>query len=311
MIKTLIITFAFLLFMPVAHGAEVFGIAATVNKDAISESDVYDRSKLVLATAGIQNTKANRSKVRRQAIDSLIEEQIKIQEARRQNLEVTEADISSGFEAIAAQNKLNGDQFSQVLKQQGIPKSTLLSQIRAQIAWTKVIQSVLRPQVDVTETDVNAKMEILKDNIGGVEYQASEIFLPVTTAAEEADVKQMAQRLVQEIKFDGVAFEKLAKQFSKSHTAENGGSMGWISEGKLPKEMDLVIRNLAEGQVSSPIRTASGFHILTVTKRRTASGETLPSQDDVLSSIGLERLDRLQQRYLADLKSAAFIDRRN
>lgn len=291
--------------------AESFGIAATVNKDAISESDVYDRSKLLLASAGMQNTKANHNKVRMQAVDSLIEEQIKLQEAKRQNISITDEEVVSGFETIAAQNKLNGDQFSQVLKQQGIPKSTLLFQIKAQIAWTKVIQSVLRPRIDVSENDVNAKMERIKDNIGGVEYQVSEIFFPVSSEGEDENVRQEAQQIVQDIKFNGATFEKQAAQYSKAPSASSGGDMGWVQEGQLAKEIDLVLRNLGEGQISSPIRTSKGYHILTVRQKRASSGETLPSQDDVLSSIGLERLDRLQQRYLADLKSAAFIDRRN
>lgn len=315
MIRTLTILLTFLICVPLAtqgnaHAAESFGIAATVNKDAISESDLQDRMKLILASAGLQNTKSNRNKVASQALDSLIEEQIKRQEAEKQNLLITPDDVTKGFEAIAGQNNLDADQFSQLLKKQGIPKSTLLSQIEAQIAWTKVIQSVLRPRVDVSETDVNAKMERIQGNIGKVEYEVSEIFLPVNGEEDEEEVKLLVQKLVQEIKFDGTPFESMATRFSKSQSAENGGAMGWIQEGELSKELDLVLRNLNEGQVSSPIRVPAGYHVIKVTKKRTSSGETLPTQDDVLNSIGLERLDRLQQRYLADLKSAAFIDRR-
>ena len=298
------------LVQPNVVAAESFGIAATVNKDAISEADLDDRMMLILASAGLQNTQSNRARVKAQALDSLIEEQLKKQEAKKQNLVVTPDDVTKGFEAIAGQNNMDAEQFSKLLNQQGIPKSTLLSQIEAQISWSKVIQSVLRPRIDVSETDINAKMERMQGNIGKVEYETAEIFLPVNDPEEEEETKQFAQKLVQEIKFDGTPFESMATRFSKSQSAENGGSIGWIQEGELSKELDLVLRNLTEGQVSSPIRVPAGYHIIKVTKKRTASGETLPSQEEVLNSIGLERLDRLQQRYLADLKSAAFIDRR-
>ena len=85
--------------------AQTFGIAATVNKDAISESDLDDRTKLILISSGLQNTKENRRKARPQALNSLIEEQLKIQEAQKQNLPVLPEEIDRGFEAIAAQNK--------------------------------------------------------------------------------------------------------------------------------------------------------------------------------------------------------------
>lgn len=290
--------------------AESFAIAATVNEDAISESDLNDRMKLILISSGLKNTKSNRKKAHPQALNSLIEEQLKIQEAKRQNLSVTPEEISKGFEAIAAQNKFTPEQFSELLKHQGIPKATLLNQIKSQISWTKVIAKVLRPKVDVSENDINAKMERIKNNIGKIEYKAAEIFLPVNAEAEEAQTKELAQKLIQEIKSGKANFALVAAQFSKAASAAQGGVLGWVQEGELPKEQNVVLKSLAKGQISPPIRGLSGFHILTLIDKRAVSGKSLPSEEQVLNSIGLERLNRLQQRYLSDIRSAAFIDRR-
>ena len=295
---------------PVAQAGTSFGIAATVNKDAISKSDLNDRMRLIFASSGIKNTKQNSAKLRPQALNSLIEEQLKLQEAARQNLTVSQEEIDNGFAALAGQNKLNTEQFSAVLKQQGIPKSTLLSQVKSQIAWTKVIGSILRPQIDVSENDVNAKMQRVKESMGKAEYLTSEIFLPVNTNEEEEKTKQLAQKLIEEIKAGRATFDTIAAQFSKSSGAAENGSLGWVQDGQLPKELDLVVSSLSEGQISPPVRGLSGFHILTVTQRRAVSGATIPTQDEILNSIGLERLERLQQRYLSDIKSAAFIDHR-
>jgi peptidyl-prolyl cis-trans isomerase SurA len=62
--------------------------------------------------------------------------------------------------------------------------------------------------------------------------------------------------------------------------------------------------------VSNPIRTQTGIYILQLRKKRTLTEDALPSRDDLTNQIGFERLDRVQQRALLDLKSAAFIDRR-
>lgn len=292
------------------RAAEQFGIAATVNKDAISESDLDARMRLVFASAGLRDTKDNRAKARSQALNSLVEEQLKIQEAKRQNIDITPEDVSQGFEAIAAQNNMSGEQFAALMEKQGISKSTLLNQIKSQIAWTKVVQRVLRPKIDVSENDVKAKMERIKANIGKIEYKASEIFLPVNAEADENQTKQLANQLIEEIKNAKAPFAVVAQQFSKSASAPQGGSLGWVQEGQLPKEMDVVLKSLTEGQISPPIRGLSGFHILMLDEKRAVSGDTLPSEEDVLNSIGFERLDRLQQRYLADIRSAAFIDKR-
>lgn len=294
-----------------AQASENFGIAATVNKDAISEADLNNRMKLIFASSGLENTKSNRSKIRPQALNGLIEEQLKLQEAGNQNVIITPEDVDTGFAAIAAQNNFTSEQFIKVMQQQGIPKSTLFNQIKSQIAWTKVVTKVLRPKVDVSENDINAKMDRIKENVGKIEYQAFEIFLPIPSSQDEIKIKELADKLIQEIKSGRASFSAMASQFSRAPEAANGGAMGWVQDGELSQELDLVLKSLSEGQISPPIRDLSGFHILTVTKKRTVSGKNLPTQDEVLSSIGLERLDRLQTRYLSDLRSSAFIDMRN
>lgn len=287
-----------------------FGIVATVNEDAISNSDVEDRIRLVFARTGVRDSKENRAQAYPQALNSLIEEQLQIQEAERQNLDVTDEEIAEGYAGMAQQNSLTVEQFDQVIGQQGIPKSTLLKQIKAQIAWRNVVTKVLRPQVNVSENDVNARLERMRENIGGTEYRVAEIFLPVTETSQEKETQELARKLINEIKSKRVAFPAAAAQFSKSPSARVGGIMGWVQEGQLPKELDVVVKSLNINQISPPIQSLSGFYVLTVLEKREVTEETLPSQDDVLNAIGLERLNRLQERYLQDIRSTAFIDRR-
>jgi peptidyl-prolyl cis-trans isomerase SurA len=293
-----------------ASAANSFGIAATVNKDAISNNDVLDRMRLIFASTGVRDISENRTKTYPQALNSLIEEQLQIQEAIRQNLSVSDEEAAAGFEGMAKQNSMTAEQFDIVIKQQGIPKSTLLRKIKAQIAWRNIIGKILRPKIDVTENDVTARLDRMKDNIGKTEYQAAEIYLPVTKTSKEPETRDLAKKLVSEIKGGRVLFSVVAAQFSKSSSAKQGGLLGWVQEGDLPKELDTVLKSLSIKQVSPPIRSLSGFYVLTLLNKRTISKETLPTEEDILNSIGLERLDRLQQRYLSDIRSSAFIDRR-
>ena len=287
-----------------------FGIVATVNDDAISKRDLDDRMRLIFASAGMPATKESQAKVKPQALDILIDEQLKIQEATRNNMSVTEEEIDEAFAKMAAQNKMEAAQFSEVMKKSGIPASTLRRQIKAQLAWTKVIGGILRPRIDVTENDINTKMDRLKQNIGQTEYKVSEVFLPVNKESEDAKTKDLGLKLIEEIKKGRASFELVAAQFSKSASAVQGGSMGWVQENELPKELDVVVKSLSDGQISSPVKGMSGYHILTVTETRTVTEETLPPEDEVLNAIGLQRLDKLQKRHLDDLRSASFIDRR-
>lgn len=291
--------------------AQQFEIAATVNKDAISKNDVQSRMKLFFASTGLRDTPKNRQEAYNKVLDILIDEQLRIQEAQRRDLAVTAEEIDQGFAALAAQNNLEAEQFEQALASQKIDKSTLLQKIKAQAAWSKVVQSHLRPQINVSENDVDAKMERIKRDMGKKEYRTAEIFLPIPSEDKEANIKEMGTKLVEEIRGGRAPFQMVAAQFSQSESAAKGGDMGWVREGQLPKELDLVLKSLNQGQISPPIKGLNGYHIMTVIDERVVSEETMPAEEDILNGIGLERLDRMQQRYLADLKSAAFIQRKD
>lgn len=308
--KFLFLLFALLIFPFSAAQAKSFAIVATVNEDAISRTDLDNRVRLMLAASGLQNTRSNRQKLEGRALDELIDEQLKIQEAQKQNIEITDEEINEGFGNLAAQNNMTSEQFSQILARQGVPKQTLISQVHSQLAWVKVVQRVIRPQIDVTETDIDAKFEQMQDDIGQIEYEAFEIFLPVLSESQELEIRKQAQGLVQDIKFNGANFTEVAARASKSPTAAQGGALGWVKEGQLSKEIDLVLRNLAEGQVSSPIRQPDGFYIISVKQKRSIDGETLPSENEMLNAIGMQRLSKMQERYLSDLRATSFIDKR-
>lgn len=310
--KLIISLFLVICMMPATVSAKnSYGIAVTVNDEAISEGEVGDRMKLVMISGGMKNTSANRARARAQAINILIDETLKVQEAERNNIDIQDDEVENGFGALAAQNKMTSEEFSSLLKKQGIPKATLLKQIKSDIAWRKVVTGALRSKIKISENDVNARMDRIKDNIGKREYNVFEIFMPVQNESDDKKIKELANRIVKEIRDGRAPFPAAASQFSAATSAEKGGSLGWVAEGNLPKELNDVMLTLNKGQVSAPIKSLSGYYILSVADIRTASGETMPEPDDVLNEIGLERLDRLQKRTLSDLRSAAFIERRD
>jgi peptidyl-prolyl cis-trans isomerase SurA len=300
---------AFLCLGPAVALADNMRIAAVVNEDAISQADVMERMKLVLASSGLPNKKEVYAKVLPQVVNSLIEDQIKLQEAARNEIDVTEEDVMNGFNTVAAQNNMSGEQFMQIMQRQGISPQTLLNQIRAQIAWSKVVKQVLQPKIRVNRNDVAAKIKRMKDNIGKTEYLTAEIFLPVDGQTKEADVQKLAEELVKEINQNNVPFPAVAAQFSKAPGArDTGGMIGWVQEGQLEPALNQRLAQQEPGKVSQPIKSELGYHILLVREKRTINAENLPPENAVMDQIALERLEKMQQRYLTDLKASAFVD---
>ena len=293
-----------------AKPQQMAGIAAVVNDEAISMSDVGERMKLVMASSGLPNNEGIRAKIMPQIVEGLIEEQLKMQETARSKLTVTDEEVEEGFATIAKQNKYTKEQFRDILQKSGISERTLTRQIKAQLGWNKVVKEILRRKVDVNDTDVKVRVERMKAKIGQTEYLVAEIYLPVNDPKQAPEVQKFAQQMAVELQAKKAPFGAVAVQFSKAAGADKGGSLGWVQQGQLPPELDKVLITLEEGGVSNPIRTNDGIHLLNLQKKRTITEESIPPRDEMLNMIGFERLDRVQQRTLLDLKSAAFIDRR-
>ena len=297
--------------MPVsAQAQQTMGIAAVVNDEAISMQDVNDRIKLVLISSGIPDGKEIRAKILPQVVDGLIEEQLKLQEASRNKLSISDAEVDEGLGVIAAQNKFAPDQFLAIMEKQGVPVKTLRRQIKAQLAWNKYIKERLRNEVDVSDRDVDTRIERLKAKVGQTEYLVSEILLPLDNPKRNNEVRQFAKRMADELQTKKAPFGPVAAQFSKAAGAEKGGSLGWVQQGQMEEGLDKILVTMEEGQISNPIETPSGLHLLWLQKKRTLTEDAIPPRDELTNMIGYERLDRVQQRVLLNLKSAAFIDRR-
>lgn len=286
----------------------VEGIAAVVDTAAISESDVSERVRLIVASSGMQPTPEVLAQVRPQVVGMLVEEAIKRQEAKRLNLSAEAADVEAALGDIATQNKMTPEDFKGMFARAGLPLRTLREQITAQILWAKVVAKKIRPQIEISESDIDSELAQLQTKVGMNEYLLSEIVLPVDRPEDAGPARTLGLKLVGQIKAQPESFPSLARQFSRAPGAAQGGLVGWVAPGALAAELDAALGMARAGDLLGPIKTVDGMHILLVREVRTRTADTLPSRDAVAQRLGLERLDRLQRRYYQDLRAAAFVD---
>lgn len=285
-------------------------IAAVVNEDVISQSDVNDRMRMIILSSGLPDSPEIREKLKPQVLSSLIEEQLKLQEATRLEIAVTPEEIDGGFAQIAAQNKIPLDDFKKMVLQSGINPATMQRQIKSQIAWSKVIQAKMRPKVTITDNDIDEVVQRLEGAQGATEYLLAEIALPVDNPEQENEVHQLADKLSRDIRAGQASFMKVAQQFSQAAGAAQGGDLGWVQASQLSPDIADALKGANKGDITPPIRSLTGYHILFVRDVRTITKDSIPARDQILNSLGVERLDRMQRRYLMDLKNAAFIETR-
>lgn len=254
-----------------ALAQDTLRIAAVVNDDIISVSDLENRTTLLLATSNLQNTEANRSRLRGVALRGLIEEQLKVQEAKRLEVRTDREEVDRALSQIAQQLRIPPEQLADFLRQNGVSMRTLRDQVEAEIAWVKAVSNQMRGKVDVTDDEVAARIDRMSREAGTPEYRIAEIFLPITDPGQEAEVRKLAESLVQQI-VSGASFPALARNFSQGPSAAAGGDLGYVRPEQLPTELRDVVDRLNRGELSRPIRTVNGYYIIAVIDKRVAEG---------------------------------------
>jgi peptidyl-prolyl cis-trans isomerase SurA len=250
---------------------ELQRIAAIVNEDVISMYDLDARTDLVVATSRLPDTQEVRRRIQPQVLRAMIDERLELQEAKRRNISVSQADIAGAFAAIEADNRMPPGGLKRYLAEAGLSEDSLKDQIRASIAWQKVIARQFRPSVTITPEQVDEALAALKRRQGQDEAHVFEILLTVDAPDEENTVRDNARRLVEQIRA-GARFEALARQFSQGPSASGGGDRGWIVADDSDPSLAAALRQLPINEVSEPIRTISGYHIFVVRERRRSAG---------------------------------------
>ncbi len=247
--------------------AQSFRIVATVDETPISNVDLEGRVNLFVLSANLEPSVENKQSVAPQALNSLIDDAIRQEEARRIGFEIKEEELDAGLKQIARQNNLSFENFRTVFSKHFGAWESLEKQIKTQIGWQSVVNRRLRPQVTISEDDIDQQIDDIQNNSGKIEYNIAEIRL--NKDANETNEQQiaLAQTIYKELA-KGASFNALAQQFSEGLESIRGGMVGWVKSETLDPVVADVLGTLSKGDVSKPITTDSGTVILRLNSQR-------------------------------------------
>lgn len=252
-----------------ARAQETLRIAAVVNDDVISVHDLANRVALLLATTGQALSVENQRRAAPHVIRMLIDEKLKMQEARRLSIQVTREEIDRTLTRIAGQIGVPPDQLPALLQSAGIDIATLIEQVESELAWVKTVGR--RVQGQISEDDVDARIARMRETAGQPEYRLAEILLPVDDSATAEDMVALARRIMTQLR-EGVNFQALARNYSAAASAAVGGDLGWLRPDEMDPDTRRAIQDLEPGQVLGPLATLSGYQIILMVDRRVAAG---------------------------------------
>jgi len=255
-------------------------VAAVVNDDIISSYDLMQRMRLLMVTSGLQPTQENLPQLEQEALRSLIDEHVQMQELRRvekaQKITIisTDKEVEEQIEDIAKGNNMTAAQLTQQLQSQGVGIDTWKAQIRADSSWQAWISGRYGSRLRIGDDQIKAFERRQAEAASKPQYQVSEVFIDAGRVGGMDVALNGAKQLVTQMQ-QGAPFPAVARQFSASPTAANGGDAGWVSPGEMPPEVDAALEQLRPGQLSAPIPVRDGVYIVYLREKRSGAKTAL------------------------------------
>jgi len=262
--------------IPESYDGPASSVAAVVNDKVISTYDIQQRIRMMMLSSGGQFRPEMMPQLVTQAMKDLVEEKLKGQEIVEFEVEYEESEIDAELSTIAAQGGMTIEQLKETLEQGGVSIKSLREQVKIAVAWPRLVQGRYAKRVRVSDDEVEATLERLREDASKEQLLVSEICIPVPEPSEAQQYYEGSLQLLEQMR-RGVPFAVIAQQFSACTSAAAGGDMGWVRPGELPDEIGEALRELPAGAVTNPISSEGAFMIMALRDKREAIEQGEPS----------------------------------
>lgn len=251
---------------------ELDRVVAIVNDDVIVMSELDDRMRKVVAQLRQGGTSPPGKEVlEKQVLDRLVIDRVQLQIADRNGIRIDNETLNRAVGQVAKQNKMTLAQFREALESDGYSYASLRQDIRDELIISRVQQQQLRDRIEVTPREVEKFLSTEK--VAGPrpsEYRLSHILigLPEAASPEQIAVARQKTAKVLETLRGGADFAQMAASVSNDQSALRGGDLGWRPVAQLPPPIAKAIAELEKGEITLPIRSANGYHIIKVMDAR-------------------------------------------
>ena len=278
-------------------------IYALVNGEVISSSDMQSRINAFILTTGIPYNAQTKKMITERVLQGAIDEKLKLQEAKKNNIRVTNHEINKAIAAFEQSNGLPAGELRKILAEANVGMNVWATQIESDIAWKKLITNKAY-NISVSEAEINRTVNDVKRDMSEHKIMVSEIVINKKDAKE---INQLAETLRNDPRF-----ELYATQFSQRPSAANGGRLGWVTKGKLPSVLEQALAKMKEGEVSKPIAYGNDYYILKLEKifdpQRDA--KNFPTRKEIRVYLQNKKLEEYSIKYMRDLRNKALIEKK-
>jgi len=282
-----------------ATAARAQQIVVIVNGEPITALDVDQRSKL---------TQLSTHKVppRQEVIDELINEKLKLREAKKFGLEITASEVDTAYASMAGRMRFTADQLTQQLARSGVNVSTLKARIKADIAWAQIVRGRYQASLQIGEKDILSAMDTKSDDTVGYDYTMRPILFLVPTGSPEAFIdgrKREAEALRGRFQGceEGIAFARALKDVAVREQVVR-------SSADIPAELRKVLEGIEVGRLTPPEITKFGVEMFAICAKKESSADNSPGKRQAKENLMAKRYEQRSRQYLQEIRRGAMLE---
>lgn len=284
-------------------------VLVIVNDEVITEADVTSHvSALLEAEPTPATTNAESIEMHEVVLRRLIEQRLMLQEAKRAGVAISSEEMLERLDEL--RDRFESEElFRQSLAEEGLSEERLKEKIREQLLVQRLVDQQVRSKITVSPQEVARELATHPELArSGDRVRASHLLIRVSESRSE----ETAHALITEIHHRlaaGEDFAALTNRYSEDPHRDEGGAMDWVGQGELLPELDAVLFRLSVGEISSPLQTRLGFHILRLDERREASSlSPTEANRHIYQQLYQAKFQERFVRWLEGLKRHAYIE---
>ncbi len=287
-------------------------VIAVVNNDAITLAELQE----AIAIYRYENRQAEppSNELIQQFVARMIDNRLQLQEAEREKIVVDDPDVEEDLtEKIKKVNVKNREEFEALVKAQGLTLEGIKKRIREGLKVARLIRRKVTARISVTDGEIATYLEANRQKLEtGLAYHARHILIAPEMADSESawEAARIKAELLRTQLLRGADFTELARQHSKDEaTAKDGGDLGTLKRGELAQDVEAQILGLKPGEISTPHRSALGYHIFRLESKETLEGEGLGrAQAQIREILFREKYEARLDAWLKEMKQRAIIE---
>jgi peptidyl-prolyl cis-trans isomerase SurA len=275
-------------------------VACMVSGDPITNFDVEQRTKLNFLTTHKQMS-------RQEVIDELIDEKVKIKEAKRFGVDPTSSDIEGSYAQMASRMRINPEQLTKSLESQGIRPDTLKARLKTEMVWTSLVRGRYKESLQVGEKDVNSAAQEggEKAEVEAFEYKLQPVVLivPRGSAPSAVDLRRKEAEAVRE----RVQSCEEANTYFKSMQNAAIKDILTKTSADIPGPLREVLDKTPIGHLTPPEVTKQGVEMVALCARKPTTIDS-PKKKEIRDKMYVQKYEAKSKAYLADVRKAAMIE---